>query len=183
MTHTLPNRPSADSAHKPEATVTPSDQSIREPDSLRSHSVAALMRPLEPVIEGTHSLRQAAELIALSDDAFAVVKLSGDVVGILSAEDVLAAERSNPTGWQTQPCTSGVPSDQSPVAAHHTVADVLAEYRRTGVRTLLVCQRDNAIGLLRCIDVRTWCQDHDPLLWEDLFAGQERQNAGEVDPR
>lgn len=185
MTHTLPNDRSGGALPEASTTVQPNEPLPVDHDDLKVTSVAALMSPLDPIIEGTHSLRQAAELITLSDEAFAVVKLNGAVVGILSAGDVLAAAQRNPTGWQTQPCTTGIPADQGPILAHQSVVEVLAEYRRTGVRTLLVCQRNEALGLLRSVDVRTWCQEHDPPLWEDLFSDDEthKSDSGEADTR
>lgn len=177
MNNTLPDGPSADTLPQADTTAGSDSNGHSNHGTLATPCVAELMKPLDPVIDATHSLREAADRIALSDEAFAAVTLNGEVIGVLSAEDVLFAARNNPTKWQTQPCTAAISSDQTPMSSHDTLALVLGEYLRKGIRPLLVCHRDNAVGLLRPADVRRWCQDHDHMLWEDLFSDEEPQNS------
>lgn len=185
MTLTLPNGPEADSPSQTRSSTGRRDRDLLSEPTVTAPLVADLMRPCDPIIAATLSMRRAAEIICLCDEAFAAVELNGEVIGILSAEDIVHAAQHNATGWQTQPCASGISTDQAALAPHHSVAEVLAEYRTGGIRPLLVCHRNTAVGMLRPAEVRRWCQDHDHLLWEDLFSDKEvrRHVTEEVDAR
>jgi predicted transcriptional regulator len=176
MTSTLPIHPDID-------TLPPSGSvDHRAPDPLQ---VAELMRPLEPTIEATRALREAADRIAQSQESFAVVTLNEDVIGIISAEDVLTAAQTDPTGWQTQPCTFAISSNQTRLSPHHPVVEVLHEYRARGIRPLLVFDEDTPVGLLRPAEVRTWCRENHHAPWDDVACRQvmEQADSGEVGPR
>jgi signal-transduction protein with cAMP-binding, CBS, and nucleotidyltransferase domain len=176
MTSTLPIHPAAD-ALPPSGSL-----DRRAPAPVQ---VADLMRPLEPTIEATRSLREAADRIAQSQESFAVVRLNEDVIGLISAEDVLVAAQTDPTGWQTQPCTFAISSNQTRLSPHHPVTEVLHEYRARGIRPLLVFEADTPVGLLRPAEVRTWCVERHHAPWDDVACRQvmEQADSGGVAPR
>ncbi|RJN32953.1 CBS domain-containing protein [Nesterenkonia natronophila] len=159
MSSTLPSHPDAH-------TLSPSGSLEREaPAGLQ---IADLMRSLEPTIEATRSLRETADRIAQSDEGFAVVTLNEDVIGIISAEDVLTAAQTDPTGWQTQPSTLAIASNQTRLSPHYPVEEVLHEYRARGIRPLLVFDEETPVGLIRPAEVRTWCLENHTAPWDDL---------------
>lgn len=154
-----------------------------EPGIPQVPQAADLMSPLHPTVPAHHPLREAADHIAQSDEAFTVVVHRREVVGILTAEDVLTAVRADPAGWQGQPCATMMTLPQTRIPAHAAVTEVLRQYREHGVRPLVVEEEGTPLGVLRPHEVRRWGQEHGYLpeeapTTEDPSPGQHRSEGG-----
>lgn len=125
-----------------------------------------LMRPIGPLIGTTQSLRQAADLTDQGHEVLAVIGLNNTAIGFLSAEDLLAAAQSDPTGWQKKRCASLVRLCESRLRPDHPITGVIQQYREEGAHPLMVFNGETPVGLLHPAEVRQWCRDYGPL--EDL---------------
>lgn len=132
-------------------------------------TVADLMGPIGPLIGITQSLRQAADLTGQGHDALAVVGLNDTVAGFLSAEDLVAAAQSYPTGWQKKRCASLMQPCESRLRPDHPIEGVIQQYREDGAHSLMVFNGETPVGLLHPAEVRQWCRDYGPLPLEDLI--------------
>ena len=135
------------------------------------------MRPLEPTIDARCTLREAADQIAQSADAFVVVTSHQVVLGILTAEDVLTFAHRDPTGWQRNSCATVLTCDDITLRPEHPVEGVVHEYRERGIRPLLVNIDENPAALLHPSEVRTWCRKHCHLPLEELMSQHTTHDA------
>lgn len=119
----------------------------------------------------TQSLGAAAQkLDAESAESLVVLDLQHRAIGVFTTKDLEIARTQDPQGWTRRLCLSVLELSPAEFGPSHTVADLLARYRESGVRPVLVREPGNEV-VLRVVPpsaVFRWCAEHQPDTLEEL---------------
>ncbi len=134
-------------------------------------TVGDLAVDVEAAIMETQSLGAAAQRLEGEGlSVLVVLDLRHRPIGIVTAEELEAAQAEDPHSWTRRLCLSVLKGSPAELDPSRTVADVLARYRESGVRPVLVHGADAGASLRVVFPaaVLTWCATHQPGTVEEL---------------
>ena len=119
----------------------------------------------------TQSLGAAAQkLEAENGESLVVLDLQHRAIGVFTTKDLETARTQDPQGWTRRLSLGVLERSPAEVRPSHTVGDLLARYRESGVRPVLVRETSSDV-VLRVVPpsaVFRWCAEHQPDTLEEL---------------
>lgn len=119
----------------------------------------------------TQSLGAASQkLEAERVESLVVLDLQHRAIGVFTTQDLEIARTQDPQSWTRRLCLSVLELSPAEFRPSDTVADLLARYRESGVRPVLVREPGNeaALRVVPPSAVFRWCAEHQPDIVEEL---------------
>lgn len=125
-------------------------------------NVWELMSPLGPTVGATDAVGEAARALQAHGETVVLVDAAQRAVGTLTEADLEAAARQDPAGWRHGRCEQVVRTGEGWVRPEDPVEGVVWAYRHGPIRSVLVFNGEQAVGIVHPSAVFQWCAGHLP---------------------
>jgi CBS domain-containing protein len=125
-------------------------------------SVWESMSPLGPTVGATDAVGEAVRALQAHGETVVLVDAAQRAVGTLTEADLEAAARQDPTGWRHGSCGQVVRTGEGWVRSEDPVEGVVWAYRHGPIRSVLVFNGGQAVGIVHPSAVFQWCAGHLP---------------------